>query len=76
MSHLRMRILHTYTSCNTIVHPVLYGHSILLYGIIHSVEEIPVRQFEVLYGLVGEMKASEATQENIMAAILKSGRGV
>jgi putative multiple sugar transport system ATP-binding protein len=25
--------------------------------------------------IVGEMKASEATQENIMAAILKSGRG-
>ena len=25
--------------------------------------------------VIGEMKASEATQENIMAAILKSGRG-
>ena len=25
--------------------------------------------------MVGEMKASEATQENIMAAILRSGRG-
>ena len=25
--------------------------------------------------IIGEMKASEATQENIMAAILRSGRG-
>ena len=25
--------------------------------------------------IVGEMKASEATQENIMATILRSGRG-
>ena len=25
--------------------------------------------------IVGEMKAEEATQENIMAAILRSGRG-